>query len=162
MKIIIGADHAGFVPKQALAAALRKAGHSVEDAGTDSADSVDYPDFAARVGRAVAEDEAERGILICGTGIGMCMAANKVPGVRAAVVTDAYTAEMSRRHNDANVLCMGARVQSLEKMEELARIFLAAPFDGGRHAGRVEKIKKLEERPGGRDTGFRKAPPADD
>jgi len=161
MKIIIGADHAGFVQKQALAAALKKAGHSVDDAGTDSADSVDYPDFAARVGRAVADAEAERGILICGTGIGMCMAANKVPGVRAAVVTDAYTAEMSRRHNDANVLCMGARVQSLEKMEELARIFLEAAFEGGRHAGRVDKIMKLDEIPGSRETKIRKAPTED-
>ena len=161
MKIIIGADHAGFVQKQALAAALKKAGHSVDDAGTDSADSVDYPDFAARVGRAVADAEAERGILICGTWIGMCMAANKVPGVRAAVVTDAYTAEMSRRHNDANVLCMGARVQSLEKMEELARIFLEAAFEGGRHAGRVDKIMKLDEIPGSRETKIRKAPTED-
>jgi len=162
MKIIVGADHAGFTHKQALAAALKKAGHSVDDAGTDSTDSVDYPDFAARVAHAVADAEAERGILICGTGIGMCMAANKVPGVRAAVVTDAYTAEMSRRHNDANVLCMGARVQSVEKMEELARIFLESPFEGGRHAGRVDKIMRLDEIPGGRDTKIRRAPPTDD
>ena len=146
MKVIVGSDHAGFAAKQALAAALRKMGHSVVDAGTDSADSVDYPDFAAQVGHAVADAEAERGILICGTGIGMAMAANKIPGIRAAVVTDAFTAEMSRRHNDANVLAMGARVQSNEKMQELARIFLETPFEGGRHAGRVEKIRKLEGR----------------
>jgi len=161
MKVIVGSDHAGFAAKQALLAALKQGGHSVDDAGADSTDSVDYPDFAARVGRAVADAEAERGILICGTGIGMCMAANKVPGVRAAVVTDAYTAEMSRRHNDANVLCMGARVQTLEKMVELARIFLEAPFDGGRHAGRVDKIMRLDEIPGGRDTKVRKAPTED-
>ena len=146
MKVILGSDHAGFPAKQALAAALKKMGHSVVDAGTDSADSVDYPDFAAQVGHAVADAEAERGILICGTGIGMAMAANKIPGIRAAVVTDAFTAEMSRRHNDANVLAMGARVHSIEKMQELARIFLETPFEGGRHAGRVEKIKKLEGR----------------
>lgn len=146
MKVIIGSDHAGFAAKQALVPALKKMGHSVTDAGTDSAESADYPDFAAQVGRAVAEAEAERGILICGTGIGMAMAANKIPGVRAAVVTNEFTAEMSRRHNDANVLCMGARVQPIEKMEEFARIFLEAPFEGGRHAGRVDKIKKLDER----------------
>jgi ribose 5-phosphate isomerase B len=144
MKVIIGSDHAGFAAKQALVASLKKMGHSVIDAGTEGTESVDYPDFAAQVGRSVAEAEAERGILICGTGIGMAMAANKIPGIRAAVVTDSFTAEMSRRHNDANVLCMGARTQAPEKMEEYARIFLTAPFDGGRHAGRVEKIKKLE------------------
>jgi ribose 5-phosphate isomerase B len=144
MKVIIGADHAGFAAKQALAAALKRMGHSVIDAGTDGTESVDYPDFAAQVGRAVADDEAERGVLICGTGVGMAMAANKIPGIRAAVVTDAFTAEMSRRHNDANVLCMGARTQAPEKMEEFARIFMESPFDGGRHSGRVDKIKKLE------------------
>ena len=162
MKVIIGSDHAGFAAKQALIAALKKWGNSVEDAGTDGPDSVDYPDFAARVGRAVADADAERGILICGTGIGMGMAANKIPGVRAAVVNDAYTAEMSRRHNDANVLCMGARVHPLDKLEELARIFLASPFDGGRHVGRVDKISKLDEAPRGRETRVRKAPPSED
>lgn len=144
MKVIAGSDHAGFAAKQALIAALKRMGHSVIDAGADGPESVDYPDFAAQVARAVAGAEAERGILICGTGIGMAMAANKVPGIRAAVVTDEYTAEICRRHNDANVLCMGARVLPVEKMEPLARIFLESPFDGGRHAGRVEKIKKLD------------------
>ena len=144
MKVALGSDHAGFAAKQALAAALKKAGHSVIDAGTDGPDSVDYPDFAAQVARTVAGDDAERGILICGTGIGMCIAANKIPGIRAAVVTNEFTAEMSRRHNDANVLCLGARVIPVEKMEELARLFLATPFEGGRHAGRVGKITKLE------------------
>jgi ribose 5-phosphate isomerase B len=158
MKVIVGADHAGFAAKQALLAALKKMGHSVTDAGTDGPDSVDYPDFAVQVGRAVAEAEAERGILICGTGIGMAMAANKIPGVRAAVVTNEFTAEMSRRHNDANVLAMGARVQTPEKMEEFARIFLETPFDGGRHAGRVDKIKKLDDRSSTRETRVRKAP----
>lgn len=148
MKVIVGSDHAGFAAKQALVEELKKKGHSVTDAGTDGIESVDYPDFAIQVGRAVAEAEAERGILICGTGIGMCMTANKIRGVRAAVVTDAFTAEMSRRHNDANVLCLGARVLTQEKIEDLARIFLEAPFEGGRHAGRVQKIKNLED-PGG-------------
>lgn len=146
MKVAIGSDHAGFAAKQALIAALKRMGHSVTDSGTDGPEAVDYPDFAAQVARAVAESEAERGILICGTGNGMAMAANKVPGVRAAVVTDAFTAEMARRHNDANVLAMGARVQTLERMEEFARIFLETPFDGGRHSGRVDKIKNLEGR----------------
>ena len=144
MKVIVGSDHAGFAAKQALVEELKKMGHSVTDAGTEGIESVDYPDFAIQVGRAVAEAEAERGILICGTGIGMCMTANKIKGVRAAVVTDAFTAEMSRRHNDANVLCLGARVLTQQKIEELARIFLEAQFEGGRHAGRVQKIKNLE------------------
>jgi ribose 5-phosphate isomerase B len=148
MKVIVGSDHAGFAAKQALIEELKKMGHSVTDAGTDGIESVDYPDFAIQVGRAVAESEAERGILICGTGIGMCMTANKIRGVRAAVVTDAFTAEMSRRHNDANVLCLGARVLTQQKIEEFSRIFLEAPFEGGRHAGRVQKIKNLEG-PGG-------------
>jgi ribose 5-phosphate isomerase B len=144
MKIIIGSDHAGFEAKQKLIAALKHAGHSVVDAGTDSPEPCDYPDFAAQVARAVASQEAQRGILLCGTGIGMAMAANKVPGVRAAVVTNEFTAEMSRRHNDANILCMGARVLPVPKLEELAKIFLASEFEGGRHAGRVDKIKKLD------------------
>ncbi|HEY3225977.1 MAG TPA: ribose 5-phosphate isomerase B [Planctomycetota bacterium] len=144
MKVAIGSDHAGFAAKQALVAALKKMGHSVVDLGTDSAEPCDYPDFAAQVGRAVASQEAERGILICGTGMGMGMAANKIPGVRAAVVTNEYTAEMSRHHNDANILCLGARVLTPEKIQELTQIFLAAHFEGGRHAGRVDKIKKLD------------------
>jgi len=144
MKVAIGSDHAGFAAKQALVPALKKMGHSVMDLGTDGPEPCDYPDFAAQVGRAVASQEAERGILICGTGMGMGMAANKIPGVRAAVVTNEYTAEMSRHHNDANVICLGARVLPPEKIEELSRIFLAAHFEGGRHAGRVDKITKLD------------------
>ncbi|HZN61927.1 MAG TPA: ribose 5-phosphate isomerase B [Planctomycetota bacterium] len=146
MKVILGSDHAGYLAKTALVAALKKAGHSVIDAGTDSPDSVDYPDFAAQVANAVASADAERGVLVCGTGIGMSMAANKVHGARAAVVTNEFTAEMSRRHNDANIICLGARVLPAEKMEEYVRIFLATPFEGGRHAGRVGKIMKLEEK----------------
>ncbi len=144
MKIVIGSDHAGVEAKARLSAALRKWGHSVTDVGTDGTESVDYPDFAAQVGRTLMDEEAERGILICGTGIGMCIAANKVKGIRAALVHDEMTAEMSRKHNDANVLCLGARVLPAERMETLARIFLATAFEGGRHAGRVGKIARLE------------------
>lgn len=144
MKIAVGSDHAGFAAKQGLIPALKKLGHSVMDLGTDTAESCDYPDFAAQVAKAVAAQEAERGVLICGTGIGMGMAANKFPGVRAAVVTNEYTAEMSRHHNDANIICLGARVLPLEKIVELTQIFLAAHFEGGRHAGRVDKIRKLD------------------
>ena len=140
MKIAIGADHAGFSSKEELKKAIAASGHEVADLGTESEASVDYPDFARAVAEAVAGGKADRGVLVCGTGIGMSMTANKVPGIRAAVVTDAYTAEMSRRHNDANVLCMGARVLDPERMKEYLGIFLHTPFDGGRHARRVEKI----------------------
>lgn len=144
MNIVIGADHAGFEAKERLIRTLKALGHAVIDVGTDSKESVDYPDFAAQVGMQVADGEAQRGVLVCGTGIGMAMTANKVKGVRAAVVTDEFTAEMSRKHNDANVLCMGARVLTPEKMENLVRIFLATSFEGGRHEGRVAKIRKVE------------------
>lgn len=144
MKIVIGSDHAGFEAKRRLIKALQSLGHSVVDVGTEGTESVDYPDFASQVAMQVADGDAQRGVLVCGTGIGMSMAANKVKGVRAAVVTDEFTAEMSRKHNDANVLCMGARVLAPERMETLARIFLATSFEGGRHQGRVDKIRKLE------------------
>ena len=109
-----------------------------------SSDSVDYPDFAFEVSRAVSEGRVQRGILICGTGIGMCIAANKVPGVRAAPCHDSITAEMSRRHNDANVLCLSADLLGEELIERMVRIWLETPFEGGRHARRVEKIMKYE------------------
>ncbi|MBI2900022.1 MAG: ribose 5-phosphate isomerase B [Planctomycetes bacterium] len=144
MKIAVGADHAGFRIKDELKKRLAALGHSVEDAGTDSEQSVDYPDFAERVGRAIAEGRADRGVLVCGTGIGMSIAANKIAGVRAAVVTDPLTAEMSRRHNDANVFCAGARVLAPEKIAELLDLWLKTPFEGGRHERRVEKIRRLE------------------
>ncbi|MDA1193974.1 MAG: ribose 5-phosphate isomerase B [Planctomycetota bacterium] len=145
MKIALASDHAAVDERLALAAHLRAAGHDVTDHGCAPGESVDYPDYGARVARAVAGGQAERGILICGTGIGICMAAGKVHGIRAATVHDAFTAEMCRRHNDANVMCMGARVHAAAAIQRLADIFVATPFDGGRHATRVAKIMALEE-----------------
>ena len=114
------------------------------DLGTDSTASVDYADYAAKGGRAVAAGEGERGAFLCGSGIGICIAANKIPGVRGAVLHDEFDAEMSRRHNDANVACLGARVLTAERMAALVDLFLATPFDGGRHTGRVAKINALD------------------
>ena len=145
MKIVIGSDHRGVEAKRRLVASLRGLGHDLQDLGTEGAESVDYPDFAFEVARAVGEGRAERGILICGTGIGMCIAANKVRGVRAAPCYDCITAEMSRRHNDANVLCLSADLLGADVIERLLRIWLEAEFEGGRHARRVEKIKRYEE-----------------
>ncbi|MBM3985085.1 MAG: ribose 5-phosphate isomerase B [Planctomycetes bacterium] len=140
MKIALGADHAGVQVKQRLAELLRREGHEVADLGTQGEASVDYPDFAQAVARAVAGGAAERGLLVCGTGIGMSIAANKVPGVRAAKCNDPYEARMARAHNDANVLCLGARVTDASVMDEMLREFLATPFEGGRHARRVAKM----------------------
>jgi ribose 5-phosphate isomerase B len=146
MKIAIGADHAGFALKEELRRELAAAGHDVRDLGTDSATSVDYPDFALAVARAVQSGEAERGILICGTGIGMAMTANRVPGVRAASCSECYSARMARAHNDANVLALGARVVGSGVAADIVRLFLETPFEGGRHEGRVRKIEKLPAR----------------
>ncbi len=140
MKIAIGCDHAGFELKSALLASVLKA-YDVVDMGTDSAQSVDYPDIAKPVAQAVASGEVDYGILICGTGIGMSMAAGKVKGVRAARCSEPYSAEMSRRHNDANVLCFGARVIGIGMAEMIVEKWLSTPFDGGRHARRVGKIE---------------------
>jgi ribose 5-phosphate isomerase B len=145
MKIAIGSDHRGFDAKQRLLVHLRKQGHDVQDLGTSSKDSVDYPDYAFQVAQAVAAGQAERGILICGTGIGMCIAANKVTGVRAAPCHDCVTAEMSRRHNDANILCLSADMLGEEKIERMVGIWLDCPFEGGRHARRVDKIMHFEK-----------------
>ena len=144
MKIAIGSDHRGFDAKSRILSILHQLGHEVFDAGTHGRDSVDYPDFAFEVARAVSEGRAERGILICGTGIGMCIAANKVRNVRAAPCHDSITAEMSRRHNDANVLCLSADLLGEELIERMVRIWLETAFDGGRHARRVEKITRYE------------------
>lgn len=140
MKIAVGADHAGFALKEKLVAWLREAGHEVDDVGTHSADRVDYPDFAHAVAEKVQGGETDRGVLICGSGIGVSMAANKHEGVRAALCSFEYQAEMSRRHNDANVLCMGERTIGPGLAESVLQMFLTTGFDGGRHAGRVEKI----------------------
>ena len=145
MRVAFGADHAGWELKNALAAAAREAGHDVADLGAHDGGSVDYPDFGAAVGRAVTDGTADRGVLVCGTGIGISIAANKVPGVRAAVAHDEFTARYSRLHNDANVLCLGSRVVGTGVAEAALATFLATAFEGGRHARRVEKIAEIEE-----------------
>jgi len=144
LRIAIASDHAGVAERQTLVAHLRAQGHEVNDLGCAPGESVDYPDQAAAVGRAVAGGAADRGVLVCGTGLGVCMAANKVRGVRAATVHDEYTASMARRHNDANVICMGARLLSAAAITRCVELFLSTPFDGGRHAARVAKIVALE------------------
>ena len=145
MKIAVGADHGGFLAKEALVRRLTSLGHQVEDLGTTSDVSSDYPDHAAAVGKAVASGRAERGVLICGTGIGMAMAANKIPGVRAAVVWNETTAALAAEHNGANILCLGGRVLSPARLLRLVGIWLKTPFGGGRHARRVQKIACLEK-----------------
>jgi ribose 5-phosphate isomerase B len=145
MKIALGADHAGYAAKEEIRGVLRALGHTVMDVGTSSEISVDYPDFALKVSNAVVSGEADRGVLICGTGIGMSIAANKVKGIRAAVVTDEKTADLSRRHNDANVFCAGARITSVVTMAESLKVWLATSFEGGRHLGRVGKIAAIEK-----------------
>ena len=144
MKVAIGADHAGYRLKEHLRACLLGWGHDVIDLGTTSTESVDYPDFGAAVGRAVAEGRAERGVAICGSGIGISIAANKVPGVRAALVQDPLAARLSREHNDANVVCFGERLVGIALAEAALEVFLMTPFSGGRHAGRVDKLRALD------------------
>jgi ribose 5-phosphate isomerase B len=144
MKIAIGSDHRGLAVKQRVVPFLQQLGHEVMDVGPSGPGSVDYPDFALEVARAVGDGRVERGILICGTGIGMCIAANKVRGVRAAPCHDSITAELSRRHNDSNILCLSADLLGEELIERMIRIWLETPFEGGRHARRVEKIMKYE------------------
>src|SRR5206468_11991187 len=145
MSVALGAYHACFPLKEDLKAWLISRGHDVVDLGTHSAESVDYPDFAVGVGSAVTAGKADRGVLVCGTGIGMAMAANKVPGVRAAACSDAFTARMSREHNDANVLAIGARITACEAAIEILEVWLGAEFAGGRHARRIEKIVALDD-----------------
>ena len=146
MKIAIGADHAGFALKQHLVATLTRQGHDVEDLGTHNSDPVDYPAICAHVGRTVAGGRADRGIVVGGSGQGEQIAANKIPGVRAALCNDLYTARMSREHNDANVLALGARVVGCGLAEEIVRLWLSTDFAGGRHQRRVEQIMELEKR----------------
>ena len=143
--IAIGADHAGFSLKEQLKAWLAAGGHRVIDHGTHSAASVDYPDYAAAVAEAVRAGGAERGVLVCGSGIGMAMAANKVAGVRAAVAGDPDVARLSRQHNDANVLALGARLTAPTQALAVVQAWLATPFEGGRHARRVDKLSQLDE-----------------
>ncbi len=143
MKIAVGADHAGFILKEQVRRHLEKAGHEVKDFGTDSTEPVDYPDFAGHVAEVVAHGEAERGILFCGTGLGMAMAANRYPRVRAAPCTTEHAAEMARRHNDANVLGLGGRLVAGEDALRIVDTFLECPFEGGRHERRVAKMDSL-------------------
>ncbi len=150
MRVALGCDHAGFALKALIRACLEESGHEVLDQGTFCEESCDYPDFAERVARLVSCGEAERGIAICGTGIGMAMAANKLPGVRAAACNDIYTARFSRLHNDANLLTLGARVVGPGVAEEIVRTWMGTPFEGGRHARRLERLAEIEGRYGGR------------
>lgn len=143
--IVIASDHAGFELKARVIELLHGAGCEVRDLGPADASPVDYPDFAHRVAGVVASGEAERGVLICGTGIGMSMTANRHAGVRAALCHDAFTAEMARRHNDANVLCLGARSTGVGVAEQVVRIFLETPFEGGRHQRRADRIETERE-----------------
>ena len=142
-KVVIGSDHAGLELKEHIKALLKDA-YDVEDVGTNSEESCDYPDYAIKVAESVLKND-KMGILICGTGIGMCMTANKVHGIRAALATDAYTAEMARKHNDANVLCMGGRTTSPEDAEIIVHNFLTTEFEGGRHQKRVQKVMDAEK-----------------
>ena len=144
MRIAIGADHAGYPLKQHLLGTIERLGHEATDLGTHSTDSVDYPPIMAAVGRAVVSGEADRGIVLGGSGQGEQIAANKVRGVRAALCNDLYTARMSREHNDANVLAMGARVVAPGLADEILELWLTTPFEGGRHEGRVNGIHEIE------------------
>ncbi|MCE5303059.1 MAG: ribose 5-phosphate isomerase B [Planctomycetaceae bacterium] len=145
MRIAVGTDHRGFDVRAKVVDLARRLGHEVIDVGTFSADAVDYPDIAADVAHRVSRHEVDRGILICGTGLGMCIAANKVPGVRAAPCHDDITAELCRRHNDSNVLCLSADLLGERLIDRMVEIWLNTPFEGGRHARRLEKIAALEK-----------------
>lgn len=140
MRIAVGADHAGYELKDKLARRLADAGHEIEDLGTSGPESVDYPDFGKAVAEAVAGGVAELGLVVCGTGIGISIAANRIPGVRAARCTSEYDARFARAHNDANVLAVGARVIGLGQAEAIVDVFFSTDFEGGRHARRVEKL----------------------
>lgn len=144
MKVAIGCDHAAFELKNDVRSFLESEGHSCVDFGTDGPASVDYPDFGRLVSQSVSSGEVERGILICGTGIGMSIVANKFPSIRAALCYDLFTAKMSRQHNDANILVLGARVTGKELAIEIVKAWFAAGFDGGRHQNRLNKIIELE------------------
>ena len=144
MRIVVGMDHRGFPIRARIIDLLRRSGHEVEDVGTYTGEAVDYPDIAAQVARKVSHGEADRGILICGTGLGMCITANKFPGVRATPCHDEFSAEVSRRHNDANILCLSADLLGEQLVDRMIEIWLSADFEGGRHARRLAKICNLE------------------
>lgn len=141
MKIVIASDHAGFGFKRELVLWLQKQGHSVQDCGTHSEDSCDYPDFASKATETVQQKKGHMGILVCGTGIGMSMAANRKPGIRAALCTNAEMARLTREHNNANVLCMGARTTTIENAKAITKVFLETPFSQAqRHQKRIDKL----------------------
>ncbi|MCA9141556.1 MAG: ribose 5-phosphate isomerase B [Planctomycetales bacterium] len=144
MQIAIGSDHRGYGMKLKLADVLTGLGHTVTDEGTHSTESCDYPDISSAVARKVSSGEADRGILVCGTGIGMAITANKFPGVRATTCADEITAEICRRHNDVNVLCLSGDLLGESRLDNLLRVWLETEFEGGRHARRLEKIAEIE------------------
>jgi ribose 5-phosphate isomerase B len=145
VRVAIGSDHAGFALKAHLSETLISLGHEVDDLGTDSEEPVDYPPICAAVGRAVVKGEADRGIVLGGSGQGEQMTANKIRGVRAALCNDLYTARMSREHNDANVLSIGARIVAHQLADEILTLWLTTPFEGGRHERRIAEIAEIEE-----------------
>lgn len=144
-KVLIASDHAGLPGKETVKRTLDQMGIAYEDLGTHSQDSVDYPDYAEQVARRVAAGEAERGVLVCGSGIGMEIAANKIPGIRAALAWNEETAKLSREHNDANIVAIGSRTTPQETIEQITRAFMTTAFAAGRHTQRIEKIKNLEQ-----------------
>jgi ribose 5-phosphate isomerase B len=145
MRIAVGTDHRGVAIRSKVIELVERLGHEVDNVGTFSSDAVDYPDIASVVAQKVSRGEVDRGILVCGTGLGMCIAANKFHGVRAAPCHDDLTAEMSRRHNDTNILCLSADLLGERLIDRMVELWLSTPFEGGRHARRVEKIRQLEE-----------------
>lgn len=152
MKIAVGSDHRGVDVKSHISEAVRSLGHEAQDCGANTEESVDYPDYASRVAEAVSTGEADRGILVCGTGIGMCIVANKFDGVRAAPVHDDLTAQMSRQHNDANILCLSADLIGEQVLDRLIEIWLKTEFEGGRHQRRLDKISDIESSRNGQPT----------
>ncbi len=146
MRIIIGSDHAGFALKESIKGALTAGGFDVFDAGTHRGDSVDYPDYGTIAAERVSSGEFERGILICGSGVGMAIVANKFPGVRAALCLDEETARLSRQHNDSNILVLAGRKTEATSAERIIKAWLATPFEGGRHQKRLDKIRQIEQR----------------
>ena len=145
MRIAVGTDHRGYPIRARIVELLQRLGHEVEDLGTFTGEAVDYPDVAGRVARRVSHGEVDRGILVCGTGLGMAIAANKFPHVRAAPCHDDLTAEMSRRHNDSNILCLSADLLGERLIDRMVELWLSTPFEGGRHTRRLAKIAELEQ-----------------
>lgn len=144
-KFVIASDHGGLALKEAICAYLKEQGVEISDLGTMTDDSVDYPDYGVKVARAVSTGEADKGILICGTGIGMSIVANKFPGIRAALITDDFTARMSKEHNNANIIVMGGRILSSDQARKMVQIWLETAYEGGRHQKRLDKIANLED-----------------